>query len=779
MISGDGLSHKLPDELAERIGRLPAIRPAAVLRWLSYLHEDRPGWLEIGTRTADRAWFETAWFRWPGDRYRVLHHIVSRAGTHDVWMAALLKQEQQRGTELPGRYAWCDADTGKLSPNADAEIESLDPAIVLSGSLGNRQVWVRLPKLSSPAEIRLYNKGLIARIGGDPKHSPDSIMRVPGTLNHKACEDGVHRCKTVIWQQRAGAAVEDDLSASTEDTGTDFDMPDPVDIGTPPEPLRRALQGLADGMTPSEHTQHVAYVAASLFQDDGQVLAALEQDDVTAERRADPKHRQPGWWPGEFRRVLEVARSRYPANLSGKTVAAVLVNMALAQFTFGMASDGEPYALPRGGPQVVRMLRGDRYSLRSELALQYSEHTGHPPGNGGLADALVVLEGMAQKQEPVELPMRCARYGDSLVLDLGDTTGRAVVVRPGSWEVVERSPILFRRTRLTAALPVPLRGRKLTECLFPLINIPRDDWSLMAAVMVSTLVPDIPHPIPHLTGGEGVAKTSTTRVLRSLTDPSSVPTRGKPDEKDWDVALSAQWIVALDNLSSIPEWLSDALCRAVTGEGTVKRKLYTDADMSMIAARRVMIINGISTVIANADLAGRTITFELEPVRAYRSEVELAAEWQANWPYALGALLDQAADVLGALPDLPPLEGFRMADFAKIVQALDKVSGTFALDAYRSRLEAAAEDVIHGDVVADALLDWGRKLDEPWEGSIKGLSETLITYLGGRPAGWPKSPEAMVIRLRRVGAVLRRAGVVVDRLGRTKHGSTWTVTHRA
>jgi hypothetical protein len=386
----------------------------------------------------------------------------------------------------------------------------------------------------------------------------------------------------------------------------------------------------------------------------------------------------------------------------------------------------------------------------------------------------VALEGQSQLSDPVPLPLRVARSGDDLVLDLGDRTGRAVVISPAGWEVVDRSPVLFRRTRLTAALPEPVRGSKLTATLFPFVNVARDDWALMAACLVSMLWPDIPHPIPHLTGTEGVAKTATTRTLRSLVDPSSVPTRGKPDEKDWDVAMSAQWVVALDNLSTIPAWLSDALCRAVTGEGAVRRKLYTDADMSLISARRILIINGISTEIANADLAGRTITFELEAIKAYKSEADLDADWEHAHPLALGALLDMASGVLKVMRDVDLAPIYRMADFARIIASLDHLNGTSALDAYRKRLESAALDVIHLDSVGTAILRFAQTLRRPWEGSVIELEARLRPIAGKNSAGWPKGEVAWGTRLKRIGNPLQRAGVQVTK-AHTKHGARYRI----
>lgn len=62
-------------------------------------------------------------------------------------------------------------------------------------------------------------------------------------------------------------------------------------------------------------------------------------------------------------------------------------------------------------------------------------------------------------------------------------------------------------------------------------------------------------------------------------------------------------MVALDNVSLIEPWLSDALCRAVTGDGLVRRALYTNSDVSVLAFRRAVLLNGISLAGLRGDLA--------------------------------------------------------------------------------------------------------------------------------------------------------------------------------
>lgn len=130
------------------------------------------------------------------------------------------------------------------------------------------------------------------------------------------------------------------------------------------------------------------------------------------------------------------------------TVAEQLVRLALEYYRFGRTDRNEVFAVEADGPNVAIMLRGNGDALRARLAKLYRQRTGRTPGSSSLSDALNVLAGMALDAGPEPVHLRLASHGDSIVVDLGDAAGRAVIVGPGGWEVVERSPVLFRRSEL-------------------------------------------------------------------------------------------------------------------------------------------------------------------------------------------------------------------------------------------------------------------------------------------------------------------------------------------
>ena len=101
-------------------------------------------------------------------------------------------------------------------------------------------------------------------------------------------------------------------------------------------------------------------------------------------------------------------------------------------------------------------------------------------------------------------------------------------------------------------------------------------------------------------------------MLRSLVDPSAAPIRAIPrDDRDLLVAARNSWTLIFDNLSGMPIWFADALCRLATGSGFGTRALHTDYDEIIFDAARPIVLNGISGLTDRADLADRAITVHL------------------------------------------------------------------------------------------------------------------------------------------------------------------------
>jgi len=362
--------------------------------------------------------------------------------------------------------------------------------------------------------------------------------------------------------------------------------------------------------------------------------------------------------------------------------------------------------------------------------------------------------------------LRSAVAGEGVWLDLGGTTGAAVQITGHGWRVRESAPVLFHRTALTAALPEPEPGGSLAE-LWAMLNVAPEDHPLVLAwLLAALLTPDLPCPVLALTGEQGTGKTTATKRAAALVDPTHPQVRRSPkDGEAWVSAATGSRVVALDNVSAIPEWFSDALCRAVTGDGDVRRRLYSDGDYHVIAFRRAVVVNGIELGAVRDDLAERLLTVQLdritEDLRGRESDLE--QRWQHAHPRLLGAVLDLAVQVLAAREASCPARLPRMADFAHTLATVDHVLGTDGLDRYRAQAQDMAADTVGSDPVLRAI---AARITEPWEGTGAELLDTITSHDEKPPKGWPGTARAMTGELRCKAPVLRRLGWTVDDLGR-------------
>lgn len=460
------------------------------------------------------------------------------------------------------------------------------------------------------------------------------------------------------------------------------------------------------------------------------------------------------------------------------SVATQLVELAQARYRLSQSAKHEPFAVPLEGSNVARLLRGAGGSLRAELAAAYfAEHRKVAPQQA-LSDAALSLEGMAQEAEPEVLHLRSAVGENAVWLDLGDTTGRAIRITSDGWQVHDAAPVLFHRTALTAALPEPQTGGTLAE-LWTMLNVAPDDRPLILAwLLTALLTPDLPCPVLALTGEQGTGKTTATKRTAALADPTHPQVRRSPkDGEAWVSAATGSRVVALDNMSSIPEWLSDALCRAVTGDGDVRRRLYSDGDYHVVSFRRAVVVNGIDLGTVRDDLAERLLTVQLARItEEHRGrESDLERRWEQAHPRLLGAVLDLAVQVLAVRDTTCPTHLPRMADFAHTLAAVDHVLGTDGLTRYRQQGEDMATDTMGSDPVLKAIKV---AITDSWEGTGGELLERITDHDMKPPKEWPGSAKAMTGELRRKAPVLRRLGWTVEDRGRGGKGKLlrWTLT---
>ena len=413
-------------------------------------------------------------------------------------------------------------------------------------------------------------------------------------------------------------------------------------------------------------------------------------------------------------------------------------------------------------------IKGRRF--RQWLLRQHYLRTGKAPGAQVLSDALATISARAAFDGPERAVFtRVAQYEDTVYVDLCNDLWEVVEVTASGWRVLasEALPVRFVRKDNAAALPRPMTGGSV-ELLRRFLNVGSDEeFRLLVAWLVGAFNPDGPYPLLVLQGEQGSAKSTTVKVARSVTDPAVEPLRAPPrDERDLAIAASGNWTPALDNLSGVRPWLSDALCRLATGGGFATRELYSDDREVIFSQKRPVILNGIDALAVAGDLRDRSLVIELPPIPPDRKRTErhFYRELEAVRPRVLGALLDAVSAALRNQESVELEELPRMADFAVWVAAAEEslpwLPGDF-LEAYAGNRAEAEGLALDTDPVAVAVRDLMAAREE-WSGTATELYAAIAELVDEdvrRSKAWPSAPNSLSNRMKRIAPSLREAGI--------------------
>ena len=524
------------------------------------------------------------------------------------------------------------------------------------------------------------------------------------------------------------------------------------------EDIRDPLEGLVE---------RTATDPGAPFQPDVlEHLAALKKDDRAAFEALRAQLKGAGCRVTELDGAL-VGESGETGG-RGPTQAEILINLAKSAELFH-APDGTGFAdLNINEHRETWPIRSKGF--RRWLAHSFFQATEGAPSSEALQSALNVIEAKAHFDAPERtVHIRVAGVDGLLYLDLCDASWRAVEIDTTGWRVIENPPVRFRRSAGMRPLPEPRSGGSI-EVLRSFLNVQSDnDFVLAVAWALAVLRNRGPYPVIVLSGEHGSAKSSFCNILRLLLDPNTAPLRALPrEDRDLFIAASNGHVLAFDNVSGLPTWISDTLCRLATGGGFAVRQLYTDQDEVLFDAARPVILNGIEDIVTRPDLADRAVLLTLEPIpeEKRRPEAELWADFEAERPRILGVLLDAVVEGLRRLPDTRLEKLPRMADFALWVTACESAlwpAGTF-WTAYCGNRDGAVEGVIDADPIAAAVRSM-MAARAVWTGTASALRSALAEAAGeqaARSKTWPDNPRALAGRLRRAATFLRKIGIEIS-----------------
>lgn len=304
--------------------------------------------------------------------------------------------------------------------------------------------------------------------------------------------------------------------------------------------------------------------------------------------------------------------------------------------------------------------------------LFYDSQDGKVVNSDALTNSVQILQAKAEFESPViQLSLRVATSSDKSIIyyDLTDEKGRYVEIRKDGWNMVSDTRVLFSRFNQTAQVEPKKNANELIfdRCL-TLTNVKDEQNKLLLKVyIISMFIPNIAHPILLLHGEKGSAKSTLQTLIKMIVDPSKpLLLTIQNDRNEFIQQLAHNYVTFYDNVNRNPMWLSDEACKAVTGIGHTKRKLYTNDEDILYEYKRCISFNGINISLSESDALDRSIMIELHRIKKElrQTESSIYEEFDKLKPELLGYMFNvlsksmQIKDTI-KLDDLP-----RMAEFA-------------------------------------------------------------------------------------------------------------------
>lgn len=443
------------------------------------------------------------------------------------------------------------------------------------------------------------------------------------------------------------------------------------------------------------------------------------------------------------------------------------------------SQDDEPFIyLLRDGHQESWSLSSDVF--RQSVAYQFYSTHGRSPKSAQMADATTTLAGIALHEgEQHEVHLRVAvDPSGGYLLDMGDDDWRVIRCTAAGWQVLNESPVKFRRTKGMGALPEPATNGSRDDFL-ALVNVSKADELLLITSAIECLRPDTAYVINEWCGEQGSGKSKSVSSLRSLIDPHDVPLRTPPRSlQDLFVAANNNHMLAFDNLSSLTGDFQDAFCTISTGGGSAGRTLYSNNDETVFNVKRPVHPTSITTLFTRPDALDRVVRIQCPVLdkKQRLSDSDLAAVLAERGPKALGFLLDTFCSALAALPSVKLEDGPRMLDFARLGEAISTNQGEepgYFTALYRQALHATAIESLDSMPVIGAMIEHLEGRNEI-TGTVGSLFR-LIKEHSNDHTGFPKSDRGFGAVLRRAIPPLRLTGVQVDFPPRANKGVQVTV----
>ena len=408
-----------------------------------------------------------------------------------------------------------------------------------------------------------------------------------------------------------------------------------------------------------------------------------------------------------------------------------LVELINSQCELWHSGDSVAYATYLVGDHQENWRVGSRQFKQWAYGLYYATHKDIMT-DATYSNVQCLVEQQALQGQHHQTYRRVARVicpeakGDTIYIDLGNPEWQCAAATADGWRILDKPPVKFLRSSNTGELPMPEHGGSMDE-LRPFITASPENWERMKGFILDCFKGRKPYFVLVVHGSQNGGKTYACGKLRNTIDPcrKAALARLPRDEREIGVAASSEHVLAFDNVSHLPQWMSDTLCMVSTGGGFKARTLYTDGEQTIFDVACPIILDGVPQCAESSDLLSRCLLAEQPPRNEedQRTETELDARYEAARGRIFGGILDLVSNGLRNyltthLTKLP-----RMADSVKWITAC--LGNDDFLAAYEGNEEEATQFGLDNSPTARAVIRMFGGTRTHWEGTAAELLAEL------------------------------------------------------
>ena len=374
-----------------------------------------------------------------------------------------------------------------------------------------------------------------------------------------------------------------------------------------------------------------------------------------------------------------------------------------------------------------------------------------------------ILQAKAYYGSPIihqSLRVAWSNEKDAIYYDLTDEKWRSIMITRDQWKILDKSPILFvRYNQVPQVEPNNSYEHDIFDKFLSLTNVKdRESQLLLKVYIVSLFIPDIDHVMLILHGEKGSAKSTLQTMIKLLVDPAKPSLLTVHSSRDEFVQqVNHNYVAYYDNIKHVPQWLSDEACKAATGVGNTKRKLYSDDEDIVYEYKRCLGFNGINISLTEPDALDRSVLIELHRIRRESNQVKskILTDFEELRPRLLGYIFDILSKALSLKDTVKLVELPRMADFAIWGEAVARAMGYKPLEfmnAYYGNIGRQNIEVIDAHPLGLAIVKLCSQLEDSrqveWFGSITEFSDKLkeiaeLNKINTDSKLWPKATNSL------------------------------------